>query len=119
MIVQTNKEVLRQLLQRYPLLATKLQAPRPGSELVVRTRLIEQLNQAAAVASLVLVVAPAGFGKTTLTRAWAQQHERSVGWVSLDEQDSVLARFWLHLIAALQMIRPGLGDEALAAYFAA
>jgi len=118
MIVQANKEVLRYLLQRYPLLATKTQAPRQESELVVRPRLVEQLNRAAMVAPLTIVVAPAGFGKTTLVSTWAQQYERPVGWVSLDEQDNAVPRFWLHMIAAMQLLRPGLGEGALAWFFA-
>jgi LuxR family maltose regulon positive regulatory protein len=117
MIVFLNQDVLRHLLQRYPLLTTKLLAPRFGSKLVARPRLIAQLNEAA-VAPLVTVVAPAGFGKTTLVSTWAEQHARPVGWVSLDERDNSLPRFWLHLIAALQMVQPGLGENALASFFA-
>jgi LuxR family transcriptional regulator, maltose regulon positive regulatory protein len=118
MIVQANKEVLRYLLQRYPLLATKTQVPRQESELVARPRLVEQLNRSA-VAPLVIVVAPAGYGKTTLISTWAQQHERPVGWVSLDAQDNAIPRFWLHVIAAIQLLQPGLGEGALAWFFAA
>jgi LuxR family maltose regulon positive regulatory protein len=118
MITQMNEEVLRDLVLRYPLLTTKIQVPRQGAELVARPRLVEQLNRAAAVSPLMVVVAPAGFGKTTLMSSWAQQYERPVGWVSLDEQDNALPRFWLHVIAAVQILHPGLGESALARFFA-
>jgi len=67
------------------LLSTKLYIPpaRPG--LVPRQRLIEQL-QAVLSFGLVLVYAPAGFGKTTILSAWVRCSQPQIGaaWVSLD-----------------------------------
>lgn len=60
--------------------------PRPG----LATRLAEGLDHA-----LTLISAPAGFGKTTLVSAWhAQFIGPAVVWVSLDEEDNDLIRFW-------------------------
>src|SRR5262245_50206926 len=108
---------LRYLLERYPLLITKLYIPRLDTDLLARPHLMERLNRAAAH-PLVVVSAPAGWGKTTLVASWARQTGRRCGWVSLDEGDNELARFWLHLIAALQQIRLGIGEAALSWFYA-
>ena len=64
------------------LLTTKLYIPSTRPELVLRPRLIDQLNTGLSQ-KLALISAPAGFGKTTLMSAWAQQAEpRSrVAWL--------------------------------------
>jgi ATP/maltotriose-dependent transcriptional regulator MalT len=53
------------LVERYPLLITKLYIPRLDTELLARPHLVERLNQAADQ-PLVVISAPAGWGKTTL-----------------------------------------------------
>ena len=55
---------------------------------------------------------PAGFGKTTLLADWARGTPRPVAWVSLDEGDNDPTRFWRHVAAALDRVRPGLGERA-------
>jgi LuxR family maltose regulon positive regulatory protein len=52
-----------------PLLETKLYVPSPRAGLIPRPRLSERLDGGAA-AKLMLVSAPAGFGKSTLLAAW-------------------------------------------------
>ncbi len=103
-----------------PLLSTKLHIPpaRPG--LVARPRLMERLD-VGLCGKLTLISAPAGFGKTTLLSAWIERRmsaaagEPAVAWLSLDEQDNDPARFLAYLVAALQALRAGLGEAALAA----
>ncbi len=68
---------------------------------------------------LVLVSAPAGFGKTTLLAQWLAPGEPAgpsprVAWLSLDAGDSELRRFLTHLVAAIQASSPQVGAEALA-----
>ena len=65
---------------------------------------------------LVLVSAPAGFGKTTLIAQWLAPAGQSprVAWLSLDAEDSELRRFVTHLVAAIQTSSPQVGAEALA-----
>ncbi|WP_163541953.1 LuxR C-terminal-related transcriptional regulator [Occultella kanbiaonis] len=54
-----------------PLLGTKLHVPSPRRELVARSRLTDRLRTPdGAAPRLVLVAAPAGFGKTTLLSQW-------------------------------------------------
>jgi LuxR family maltose regulon positive regulatory protein len=84
----------------YALISTKLQRPRVGRDLVQRPRLLEQLADPAA---LTLVIAPAGYGKTTLLSAW----------LSLDAQDSDLITFATYLVAAVQTLFPTAGTETV------
>ena len=102
-----------------PLLETKLYLPGSPRGLVPRPRLSERLDRGAA-SPLMLVSAPAGFGKTTLLAEWlaagpaAPTDERSVAWLSLDPDDNDAAAFWTYVIAALQTVAPAVGASALA-----
>jgi LuxR family maltose regulon positive regulatory protein len=102
-----------------PLLETKLYLPRPRPGLVPRPRLSERLDHGAE-SKLMLVSAPAGFGKTTLLAEWlaagpvAPSDERSVAWLSLDRGDNDPATFWTYVVAALQTVAPEIGANAVA-----
>lgn len=105
----------------------KLRIPTARRALVPRARLTDQLAPAdvhdAAAPRLVLVAAPAGFGKTTLLTQWLHtmsasddsRPESRVAWLSLDADDSDLRRFISQLIAAVQASDPatGIGAEAM------
>src|SRR3954447_2858747 len=101
-----------------PLLYTKLFVPRWRDGLVPRTRLVERLDRGAA-SKLMLVSAPAGFGKTTLLAEWlvggptAPTHERSAAWLSLDQGDNDPASFWAYVIAAVRTVAPEVGASTL------
>ena len=97
------------------LLETKLYVPRSPRGLVPRPRLSERLERGAA-STLLVVSAPAGFGKTTVLADWlaASTEERSVAWVSLDPADTQPTTFWAYVVAALQTVAPGVGVNALA-----
>jgi LuxR family maltose regulon positive regulatory protein len=60
-----------------------------------------------------LIVAPAGFGKTTVLGEWIPLSQNCVTWLSLDDDDNDPARFWNYFIAALQKLRSDLGEDAL------
>jgi ATP/maltotriose-dependent transcriptional regulator MalT len=96
--------------QEDALLATKLHVPGPQPGLVARPRLLERLEEALA-RGLVLVCAPAGFGKTVLLADWARVGRRPVAWLSLDAGDNDPARFWRHVVTALDQARPGLAER--------
>jgi LuxR family maltose regulon positive regulatory protein len=98
-----------------PLQKTKLFLPTSRARLVERPRLVDRLNIICSEGCrLVLISAPAGSGKTTVIGQWLSQLDRPYGWVSLDTRDNSPARFFSYLIAALQTIRPGAGNEAQA-----
>jgi LuxR family maltose regulon positive regulatory protein len=94
------------------LLRTKLHIPPTRSELVSRPRLLEGLDPGLD-RKLTLVSAPAGFGKTTLLSEWVTQHRDRTAWLSLDKEDNDPVRFWTYLVAALQTVHAGLGQDAL------
>jgi len=92
-----------------PLLATKLYTPPPRPELVPRPRLLRRLDEGLqAGMRLVLVSAPAGYGKTTLVSNWLRESHVDAAWLSLDEGDNDPIRFLQYLGAALQTIVPAL-----------
>jgi LuxR family transcriptional regulator, maltose regulon positive regulatory protein len=97
-----------------PILATKLYIPPPRPKVVVRARLIEQLNDGLPH-KLTLISAPAGFGKTTLVSEWLVGSGRPVAWLSLDEADNEPTHFLAYIIAALQTTAAAIGTEALGA----
>ena len=96
------------------ILTTKLYVPPARSELVTRPRLIDRLNEGL-TRKLILISAPAGFGKTTLLGEWVGHNELPVAWVSLDESDNDLPRFLTYLVTALQRIDADMGAGALGA----
>jgi ATP/maltotriose-dependent transcriptional regulator MalT len=101
------------------LLETKLYVPRPRRGVVPRARLSERLDRGAA-SKLMLISAPAGFGKTTLLTEWlaarkaAPADERVAAWLSLDRGDNDPSSFWAYVIAALRTVAPGVGESSLA-----
>jgi LuxR family maltose regulon positive regulatory protein len=106
-------------MQQHSLLQTKLYIPPIRRELVSRPRLLDWLN-AGLHRNLMLVSAPAGFGKTTLVAEWLAVCERlepkvRAAWLSLDEGDNDTARFLAYLIAALRTIEANIGKGALSA----
>src|SRR5690349_12486811 len=94
-----------------PALGTKLRPPRPRRRLVQRARLTDRLR--AEAPRLVLVAAPAGFGKTTLLTQWLGEEHR-VAWLALDAGDADPRQFLSHVVAAIQTVAPDAGADALA-----
>jgi LuxR family maltose regulon positive regulatory protein len=103
----------------HPLIETKLYLPSPRAGLVSRSRLRQRLD-AGRAARLLLVSAPAGFGKTTLLVDWMASLQAGSdtvvrgAWLSLDPADNDPARFWRYVVAALRTAVPGIGEDALA-----
>jgi LuxR family maltose regulon positive regulatory protein len=95
-----------------PPLTTKLNAPQPPVQLVSRPHLVERLQQAME-RPLTLVAAPAGFGKTTLLSSWIVHAALPVVWLSLEQDDDDLTRFWSYVFTAHARLHPGLGTSAL------
>ncbi len=106
-------------------LKTKLRIPPVRSNRVIRPRLFQKLDDGLCQGhSLLLVAAPAGFGKTTLVSDWAARvsgrqvsrgtpdadsicHDFTplVAWLALDENDNDPRRFWTYVLEALREAR--------------
>jgi LuxR family maltose regulon positive regulatory protein len=80
----------------------KLRVPAPRGGAVSRTALVNRLR--AEQARIVSIVAPAGYGKTTLLAQWAERDERPFAWVSVDAHDNDPHVLLVHLAAALARI---------------
>jgi len=97
-----------------PILATKLYIPPPPSKAVIRSRLVKQLTEGLITGhKLILISAPAGFGKSTLVSEWIVNCGQQVAWISLDENDNDPARFLIYVISALQTVSPNFGVSIL------
>ncbi|HEU4328013.1 MAG TPA: LuxR C-terminal-related transcriptional regulator [Roseiflexaceae bacterium] len=89
-----------------PLQMAKLFVPPPRPGLVPRTALLARLDRAQTV-RLTVLVAPAGFGKTTVLSGWAASRpDLRVAWLSLDAADNEPLRFLRYLVAALRRVAP-------------
>src|SRR6266700_2635942 len=99
------------------LLTTKFFVPASSHALISCARLFALLDEGLS-RPLILVSAPAGFGKSTLVAAWVQSRpaERpQVAWVSLDEGDNDPVQFWSYVLTALERCQPGTYQPLLTA----
>lgn len=96
------------------ILSTKLFIPSAHPAIIHRPHLIERLTSGLGAGhSLTLISAPAGYGKTTLLAEWIEAYEGQVAWLSLDEQDNQIVRFWRYFVTALQTLSKNLGQTSL------
>jgi ATP/maltotriose-dependent transcriptional regulator MalT/DNA-binding SARP family transcriptional activator len=97
-----------------PVTRTKVSVPRRRAELLSRTRLLglfeELLDN-----RLVILAAPAGYGKTSLLVDFASTTQWPVCWYALDNLDQDPLRFIAHFIASLQARFPKFGESCMAA----
>jgi LuxR family maltose regulon positive regulatory protein len=90
------------------LLATKFFVPVASHPLIHRTHLSTLLQESLRY-PLMLISAPAGFGKTMLLSDWVQSlpvRDPLVAWLSLDEEDNEPRLFWTYVLSALDMHQP-------------
>ncbi|HET8842709.1 MAG TPA: LuxR C-terminal-related transcriptional regulator [Ktedonobacteraceae bacterium] len=93
-----NRDRQKQALAARSLLATRFLPPPPTGKLIERPELLERLNECQHV-KLLLLTAPAGFGKTTLLGQWCEIYKQQkqageLAWITLDEGDNDPVRFW-------------------------
>jgi LuxR family maltose regulon positive regulatory protein len=87
------------------LVESKLHPPPARWGIVARTGLVDRLLASDGV-PVVCVVAPAGYGKTTLLAQWAQRTGARVGWVSVDQRDNDPAVLLTYVAVALDRVEP-------------
>lgn len=97
-----------------PVIRTKTLVPRRRSEILSRPRLLAALDDILDL-KLLIVAAPAGYGKTSLLVDFSHHTQAPVCWYALDPQDSDPKRFIAHFIAAIQGKFPSFGQMASAA----
>ena len=85
---------------------TKVRPPALPQKLVARPRLTQRIG-----GQITLLVAPSGFGKSTLLNEWRQTCGMPVAWVSLDADDNQPLRFWSTVTAALQTVYFSFGQD--------
>jgi LuxR family transcriptional regulator, maltose regulon positive regulatory protein len=94
-------------------LSSKLSPPGAWRGSVVREGLLDLVSESVA-ARLVLVVAPAGWGKTSLLRDWCSAGRGGrTGWLSVDGGDNDPVRFWAGVVGAVGAVCPEMGGSAL------
>jgi len=93
---------------------TKVILPQRRKELFTRQRLINLLYDLLDE-KLILVIAPAGYGKTSLLIDFAYQVDLPVCWYAVDDLDQTPERFFTYFIAALHRSYTEFGEASNAA----
>ncbi|HSM55591.1 MAG TPA: LuxR C-terminal-related transcriptional regulator [Candidatus Sulfomarinibacteraceae bacterium] len=94
-------------------MATKLQIPPRPSHILPRARLVGSLESALLDHKLILITAPAGYGKTTLLAQWARSSRLPVAWLALEEADNDPERFMRYLLGAWETVQPEVMESPL------
>ena len=89
----------------FDLVMSKLLCPLPRPGTVGRSSLIERLARGDP-GPIVSVVAPPGYGKTTLLSQWAERNGQAFAWVSLEEPDNDPKVFLRYVAEALDAVEP-------------
>jgi LuxR family maltose regulon positive regulatory protein len=84
----------------------RFRPPAQRRGMVRRTRLLERLDAVPADVPLIVLAAPAGYGKTTALTQWAAGGDRPIAWVTLDSTDNDPVQLARHIALALQQAVP-------------
>ncbi len=91
---------------------TKVLLPQRRKEILSRPRLLELLSDLLDF-RLIIIAAPAGYGKTSLLIDFAHQFDWPVCWLALDPLDNDTHRFLSHFVMSIKRQFPEFGDEAI------
>ncbi len=94
------------------LLSTKTIVPPLRERLISRAHLVRKLEDGAH-GKLVVISAPAGYGKTSLVSDWATSTDRRTGWLSLDKDDNDVVRFLRYVVSVMREISDAVSTDAL------
>lgn len=96
-----------------PTPATKFRPPRRVRAQVLRPRLIDAFR-AGERRRLIVIHAPAGYGKTTLAAQWGEELAREgvkVAWLTVDDNDNNLVWFLANLVEAIRRANPAVASD--------
>lgn len=102
------------MLSDIPVIRTKIIIPRRRSEILSRQRLLEILDNVIDL-KLLILAAPAGYGKTSLMIDFANHTQLPVCWFALDTLDVDAQRFIAHFISSINNHYAGFGGASFAA----
>ncbi|MCT7359722.1 helix-turn-helix transcriptional regulator [Thalassolituus pacificus] len=94
------------------LLKTRFYIPPLRKNIVQREPLLQILNSSEG-GQLVVISAPAGYGKTTLISQWLHHSPHTFSWLALDETQAAPGIFWRYFITAINQALPGCGEHSL------
>lgn len=108
----SNKQSDNKPIKDFAVLQTKLHQPPSMPDLVPRMRLVDHLD-GGQLQPLILISAPAGYGKSTLVSNWLETCGWPSGWISLEQSDSDISQFLIYFVAALRKIFPNICEQTL------
>ena len=79
--------------------------PRTRAGLVPRVALLDRL-EASSHTEIVVVVAPPGYGKTTLLAQWAEREPRQFGWLTIDHHDNDASVLLRNIAVVIDQLEP-------------
>ena len=97
-----------------PVVRTKIIIPRRRTEILSRSRLLSILDNVLDL-KLLILAAPAGYGKTSLLIDFAYHSRLPICWFAIDALDVDPQRFIAHFIAAVSNCFPSFGEASLSA----
>src|SRR5215211_4321415 len=111
LLLTKAKKIVGGGLMDLSLLATRLRIPPQTHQQVRRDRLVDDLEFHIPSYKLVLISAPAGYGKTTLLSQWARASRFPAAWLSVGKEDDDADRFLRSLVASWEAVQPDVGDS--------
>lgn len=107
---------MAEITSKTRLIGTKYSKPGINQYLISRQRLHQRLNNSLK-SKLTMVIAPAGYGKTTAVLDWLGKCGLPVAWLSVDDYDNNPSIFWRYVCTVLDGISDCISKDAEYVFF--